>query len=132
SVLLNPSYLLIYKRNGILTLVVIIVVIVRKMISHIHKYCNMFVDDDPLLRGSIDDIKNADRYEEADKKKMMISIQMYQTERKTELHKMMNQRSVHMIREGKLGNFFPPASAQNFLAFLPFSLKICFYEQLTI
>jgi hypothetical protein len=41
---------------------------VRKMISHTHKYCNMLIDDDALLKGSIDDIKNADRYEEADEK----------------------------------------------------------------
>ncbi len=41
---------------------------VRKMISHTHKYCNMRIDDDPLLEGTIDDIKNADRYEEADEK----------------------------------------------------------------
>jgi hypothetical protein len=42
---------------------------VRKMISHTHKYCNMLIDDDDaLLKGSIDDIKNADRYEESDEK----------------------------------------------------------------
>jgi len=28
----------------------------------------MLIDDDPLLEGTIDDIKNADRYEEADEK----------------------------------------------------------------
>ncbi len=41
---------------------------VRKMISHTHKYCNMCIDDDPLLERTIDDIKSADRYEEADEK----------------------------------------------------------------
>ncbi|CAF1367408.1 unnamed protein product, partial [Didymodactylos carnosus] len=40
---------------------------VRKMISHTHKYCNMLIDD-LLLKGTIDDIKNADGYKQADEK----------------------------------------------------------------
>jgi hypothetical protein len=28
----------------------------------------MLIDDDPLLKGSIDDLKNADEYSEADEK----------------------------------------------------------------
>ncbi len=32
------------------------------MISYIHKYCNMLIDDDPLKR-IIDFLKNADKYE---------------------------------------------------------------------
>jgi hypothetical protein len=69
--LLNPYYSLIYKRNeyGVSG------EIVRNMISHTHKYCNMLIDDDPLLKGSIDDLKNANKYEEAaDKEDDDISI----------------------------------------------------------
>ncbi|CAF0833932.1 unnamed protein product [Rotaria sp. Silwood1] len=39
---------------------------VRKMILHTHKYCNMLIDDDCWLEGSIDNLKNVDQYEEAD------------------------------------------------------------------
>jgi hypothetical protein len=62
--LLNPYYSLIYKRNeyGVSG------EMVRNMISQTHKYCNMLIDDDPLLKGSIDDLKNANKYEEADEK----------------------------------------------------------------
>ncbi|CAF1341880.1 unnamed protein product [Rotaria sp. Silwood1] len=41
---------------------------VRKMILHAHKYCNMLIDDDPLLEGSIDRIKNGNKCEEVDEK----------------------------------------------------------------
>jgi hypothetical protein len=41
---------------------------VRKMISHTHKYCNVLIDDDALLKGSINVIKNANRYEEVEDK----------------------------------------------------------------
>ena len=37
---------------------------VRDMISHTHKYCNILIDDDPLLKGSIDNLKNPNKYEE--------------------------------------------------------------------
>ncbi|CAF4647571.1 unnamed protein product, partial [Rotaria sp. Silwood2] len=39
---------------------------VKKMILHTHKYCNMLIDDDCWLKGSIDNLKNVDQYEEAD------------------------------------------------------------------
>ncbi|CAF2367420.1 unnamed protein product [Rotaria sp. Silwood2] len=37
---------------------------VRNMIAHTHKYCDMLIDDDPLLEGSINNLKNAKNYEE--------------------------------------------------------------------
>ncbi len=40
----------------------------QKMISHTHKCCNMRIDDDPLFKKTIYNIKNADRCEEADEK----------------------------------------------------------------
>ena len=38
---------------------------VRKMIDHAHKYCDMFINDDPVLEGSINNLKNAKNYEGA-------------------------------------------------------------------
>lgn len=38
----------------------------RKMILHAHEYCNMLIHDDPLLEGSINNIKNTDKYEKED------------------------------------------------------------------
>ena len=38
------------------------------MISHAHKYCNMLIHDDSVLGGSINNLKNADKLEEADEK----------------------------------------------------------------
>jgi hypothetical protein len=39
----------------------------RKQQFHL-KYCNMLIDDEPLLKGSIDDLNNANKYEEAAEK----------------------------------------------------------------
>ena len=36
---------------------------IRKMTPHAHKYCGMLINDDPLLKGSINSIKNAKDYE---------------------------------------------------------------------
>ncbi len=46
----------------------VVIDVVKKMISHTHKYCNMRIDDDPLFKKSMYDIKNVDRCEEADEK----------------------------------------------------------------
>jgi hypothetical protein len=42
----------------------------KKKISYTHKCCNMLIDDDPLLKRTIDDIKNAYTYEETDEKEV--------------------------------------------------------------
>ena len=36
------------------------------MILHVQKYCNMFIFDDPLLKGSINNIRDVDKYEGTD------------------------------------------------------------------
>ncbi|CAF1041025.1 unnamed protein product [Rotaria sordida] len=38
---------------------------VRNMIAHAHTYCDILIDDDPLLEGSINNLKNVKNYEEA-------------------------------------------------------------------
>ncbi|CAF1471020.1 unnamed protein product, partial [Didymodactylos carnosus] len=37
---------------------------VRNMISHAHKYCDIFINNDPQLEGSIINLKNVKDYEE--------------------------------------------------------------------
>jgi len=57
SVLFNCAYsTLVIKQTDML----------RKMILHAHEYCNMLIHDDPLLEGSINNIKNTDKYEKED------------------------------------------------------------------
>jgi len=41
---------------------------VRRMATHAHKYCDMLINDDTLLEGSINNIKNAKDYEGIDEK----------------------------------------------------------------
>ena len=65
--LFNCSYSLSYKRNrdeheGVSA------EMARKMIVHAHKYCDVLLNDDPLLEGSINNIKNAKNYEGIDEK----------------------------------------------------------------
>jgi hypothetical protein len=38
------------------------------MVANTHKYCNILIKDDPLLEGSINNIKNAKAYEGIDEK----------------------------------------------------------------
>jgi hypothetical protein len=41
---------------------------VRRLATHAHKYCDMLINDDTLLEGSINNIKNAEDYEGMDEK----------------------------------------------------------------
>jgi hypothetical protein len=40
----------------------------RKMTPHAHNYCDILINVDPLLEGSINKTKNADNYEEVGEK----------------------------------------------------------------
>ncbi len=40
----------------------------RKMTSNAHKYYDILINDDPMLEESINNIKNADNYEEVGEK----------------------------------------------------------------
>ncbi len=40
----------------------------RKMTPHAHKYYDILINDDPMLEESINNIKNADNYEEVGEK----------------------------------------------------------------
>ena len=44
------------------------------MATHAHKYCDMLINDDTLLEGSINNIKNAKDYEAIDEKKRKMRI----------------------------------------------------------
>jgi len=41
---------------------------IEKMIARAHKYCDMLINDDPLLKGSINNIKNVKDSEGIDEK----------------------------------------------------------------
>jgi hypothetical protein len=47
---------------------------VRRMATHAHNYCDMLINNDTLLEGSINNIKNAKDYEGIDEKKRNMRI----------------------------------------------------------